>query len=453
MGFNNDFFWGAATATVQIEGATSEEYGKGLSVWDVFCKEKGKVYSGHTPDIACDHYHRIEEDVKLMSELGINTYRLSISWTRILPNGIGEINQKGIDFYNKLIDTLLKYNIIPFVTLFHWDYPYELEKMGGWLNNESPKWFENYARIVAKEFGDRVKHFVTINEPQCFIGIGYKAGFHAPGKKHSDRDIVLMGHNVLIAHGLAVSALRENAPNCKVGYAPTGSGAIPLTNSAEDIEAARKAYFDIELDNWTWSVSWWSDPVLLGRYPEETQVFKELSQYLPKDYKKDMNIISTPIDFYGQNLYNGALYKSNGKEGYEWVSNKIGAPRTAINWPVTPKVFYWAPKFLYERYKLPIIITENGISCTDWVSLDGKVHDPNRIDFTHRYLIELKNATDDGVDILGYMHWTLMDNFEWSEGYKERFGLIYIDYETLERIPKDSYYWYKEVIKTNGNNL
>lgn len=451
MSLKKDFMWGTATAAYQVEGAAYED-GKSLSNWDVFCQEKDKIRNGNTGDIACDHYHRLEEDVKLMSELGINTYRFSVAWTRILHDGNGEVNEKGVEFYNRLINLLLENNITPCLTLFHWDYPYELQKQGAWLNPNSPYWFQKYAEVVAKYFGDRVKYFITFNEPQCFIGIGHKGGMHAPGRKYSDRDLVTMAHNVMLAHGKAVIALRKFAPGCKVGYAPTGTGAMPFTNSPEDIAAARKRYFDIELDNWTWSVSWWSDPVLLGRYPEETQAFKELSKYLPADYKDDLKIISQPLDFYGQNIYNGAIYKANG-DGYEWVANKIGYAKTAINWPVTPSVLYWAPKFLYERYKLPIMITENGLSCTDAVSLDGQVHDPNRIDFIQRYLIELKKAAEDGVDICGYMCWSLMDNFEWSEGYNERFGLVYVDFENQQRIKKDSFYWYKSMIESNGENL
>ncbi len=451
MGFHSDFQWGVATAALQIEGAAKKD-GRGLSVWDTFCNEKGSIFDGHHAEIACDHYHRFEQDIKMMSELGVKVYRFSISWTRILPEGIGETNQKGIDFYNRLINLLLKYNITPYMTLFHWDYPFELEKKGGWLNNESPKWFESFTKVAAKAFGDRVKHFITLNEPQCFIGAAYKDGYFAPGRKLENREVVQMSHNVLLAHGLAVGALKEYAPGCKVGYASTANVAIPYTNSKEDIEAARKAYFDVQTDSWTWCVSWWSDPVMLGHYPKETKAYEELSKYLPENYREDMKIISEPIDFYGQNVYKGVFCKSKGST-YEWMPYKTGYARTANYWPITPEALYWATKYLYERYKHPIMITENGISCHDAVSLDGKVHDPNRIDFIQRHLKELKKAADDGTDVLGYMYWSFMDNFEWCEGYRERFGLIYVDYDTLDRIPKDSYDWYKDLILANGENI
>ena len=449
--FKKDFAWGSATAAYQVEGAAYED-GRGESVWDVFSHTDGKVKNGHTGDVACDHYHRYKEDVSLMKELGIKAYRFSVSWTRILPEGTGKINQKGVDFYNNLINELISAGIEPYMTLFHWDYPYALEKRGGWLNDESPKWFEEYARTVYSLFSDRVKHFITFNEPQCFIGIGYRDGVHAPGLKRCEKDIVVMAHNVMKAHGLAVRALREIAPDCLVGYAPTEGPAIPFSDSPEDIEAARKKYFDVTAKSLTWNVAWWSDPVMLGSYPEETEAFKAYGKYLPESYKEDLKIISEPIDFYGQNIYNGSIVKA-GNDGYEWVPNPINTAKTAIGWPVTPKALYWGPKFLYERYKKPILITENGMSCHDTVSLDGKVHDPNRIDYTHRYLRELSRAADDGVDIKGYMHWSLMDNFEWACGYTERFGLIYVDFETGQRIKKDSFYWYSQVIKTNGENL
>lgn len=454
MSFRKDFMWGVATAAYQIEGAVEED-GRGPSVWDVFCREPGKIANGQTGDIACDHYHRLDEDVQLMKQLGVNTYRFSISWTRILPGGIGAVNLQGIAFYNRLIDRLLENGIQPCLTLFHWDYPYALEKQGGWLNSESPHWFAEYARTVFHAFGNRVKLFFTFNEPQCFIGAAYAHGKHAPGHIYGNRELVLMAHHVMKAHGLAIQAFRELVPDGRIGYAPTGSGAIPFTDSAADVEAARQRYFDIDMTNWTWNVSWWSDPVLLGRYPEETEAFAQLREYLPSSWKEDLTLISTPIDIYGQNLYNGALYKAADKDGesYEWVPNPMETPKTGANWPVTPRVFYWAPKFLYERYHKPVMITENGMSCHDAVSLDGHVHDPNRIDFTHRYLRELKRAAADGVDILGYMHWTLMDNFEWALGYTQRFGLIYVDFETQRRIPKDSFGWYRRVIQSNGEEL
>ena len=451
MGFSKDFLWGVATASYQIEGAAAED-GKGPSVWDTFCKEEGRIANGQSGDIACDHYHLYEQDVKLMAELGVKAYRFSVSWARILPNGTGEVNRKGVDFYNNLIDALLKYNILPLMTLFHWDYPYALEQRGGWLNPDSPHWFAEYAAVCAREFGDRVQHFITFNEPQCFIGIGYGGGRHAPGKRLHNRDLVKMAHHVMLAHGLAACALRKYAPGCKVGYAPTEGAAIPVTDSPADVAAARRKYFDVDPNHWTWSVSWWSDPVMLGRYPEETAAFAALKQYLPDTYEADLKTICQPLDFYGQNIYHGALFRA-GENGYEWVQNPVNTARTAMNWPVMPEALYWGPKFLYERYHKPILITENGMADLDRVALDGEVHDPNRIDYLHRYLRAYRRAAEDGVELMGYTLWSFMDNFEWAEGFDKRFGLVYVDYETQQRIPKDSFYWYRDTIKTNGEAL
>lgn len=453
MSFKNDFVWGCATSSYQIEGAAYED-GKGMSIWDVFCKEKGRVYHGHTGDIACDHYHRWKEDVAIMKRMGLKAYRFSLSWTRILPNGMGKVNEEGIHFYNMLIDELLAAGIEPYITLFHWDYPYELYKKGGWMNEESVEWFGAYARVVAERFSDRVTHFFTLNEPQCFCGLGYLTGTHAPGLRMPLRDTFVMAHNVMKAHGMAVRMLRTYAKqDIQIGYAPTGTMSYPASCKQEDIEAARTHLFSLSEDdnNWTWNVSVWSDPILLGRYPEEA--LKRYRNYLPEMTEEDRKLIAEPIDFYGQNIYNGVMVRC-GKDGKpEIVQRYDGFPRTAIGWPVTPECLYWGPKFLYERYGKPIYVTENGLSCHDVISLDGQVHDPNRIDFLHRYLKQLQRASEDGVDIFGYFQWSLMDNFEWSCGYSERFGLVFVDYNTQKRILKDSAYWYQKVIETNGKNL
>lgn len=447
MAFKKDFVWGAATAAYQIEGAWNED-GKGENVWDVFCHEHTHVEQGHTGDVACDHYHRYKEDVRLMKELGIKAYRFSISWSRLVPNGIGELNPKGVEFYNNLIDALLANGIEPYVTLFHWDYPYALHKKGGWLNDESVNWFADYAAKVSQLFSDRVKNFITFNEPQCFIGAGYMSGAHAPGYQVLYKDIFQMCHNVLKAHGAAVIALRENAKQpIKVGYAPTGTTCYPATESEADIEAARKKMFECPSlsRGLMWNVSWWSDPVILGKYPEDG--LKMYKDFLPEITDEDMHLINQPLDFYGNNIYNGQEIRADQNGNPERVSHKVGLGKTAIQWPITPEALRWGPRFYYERYKLPFFITENGMSAHDVVSFDGKVHDPNRIDFLHRYLLELEKATDDGIDVRGYFQWSLMDNFEWAKGYTDRFGLVYIDYETGERIPKDSAYWYKNWIE------
>lgn len=451
MGFCKDFIWGTASASYQIEGAAYED-GKGRSVWDDFCLQPGKIKDGCNGDVTCDHYHHYKEDVQYIKKLGVKAYRFSVSWPRVIPNGIGKVNQKGIDFYNALIDELLANGIEPYITLFHWDYPSTLMEKGGWSNQDSPKWFEYYAEVVARAFGDRVKNFITFNEPQAFVGAGLAEELHAPGYALPSSITVKIAHNVLISHGLAVKVLRREVPGCKIGYAPCSDAAIPYTDSPEDIEAAKERFFDMGKEEKTWatSCSWWSDPVILGKYPEN--ILKRIGKYLPEDYEKDMEIICQPIDYYCQNIYKGFLYKK-GENGPEQVPFPAGFPHTAIGWSNVPETLYWGPKFLYERYNLPIIITENGVSCRDVVSLDGKVHDSARIDYLHRYLLQLKKANDEGVDVRGYMVWTLMDNFEWQEGFTERFGLLYVNYQTLERIPKDSYYWYKEVVETNGELL
>ena len=452
MGFSENFVWGAATSSYQIEG-TGRDSGKGMNIWDVYTKEPGRIYEGHTGDVACDHYHRFKEDVTHMKELGLKGYRFSIDWSRVLPDGFGKVNEKGIAFYDTLINELLDNGIEPYITLYHWELPYEIYKRGGWMNPEIVEWFGAYARLVAERFSDRVKYFFTLNEPQCFVGLGFLQGCHAPGVHAPLRDTFEMAHNALKAHGRAVQMLRTyGKQKVEIGYAPTSSMCYPETEKPEDIEAARKALFAIPEDifNWTWNVAWWSDPVILGKYPEEG--LKRFEAFLPEITDEDMKLISQPIDFYGQNIYNGRCIRMGTDGQPEEVKRSAGFPKTATNWPVTPEALYWGPKFLYERYQKPIYITENGMACHDTISLDGKVHDPNRIDFLARYLTNLKHAADE-ADIRGYFQWSLMDNFEWDKGYAERFGIIYVDFETQERIWKDSAYWYRDFIRKNGEIL
>ena len=452
MGFSENFVWGAATSAYQIEGAVKED-GKGEHIWDVYVKEPGHIYGGHNGNSACDHYHRFREDVSIMKEIGIMAYRFSIDWSRVLPEGFGSVNESGIVFYDSLIDELLKNGIEPYITLHHWELPYEIYKRGGWMNPQIVEWFGEYARLIAGRFSDRVTHFFTLNEPQCFVGLGYLTGDHAPGIKAPLRDTFEMAHNALKAHGRAVQMLRQyGKQKLTVGYAPTCGMCYPETEKAEDIEAARQALFAVNQDdqNWTWNVSWWSDPVLLGNYPEEG--LKRYEPYLPRITDEDMKLIAEPIDVYGQNIYNGRCIRM-GRDGMpEEVKRCEGFPKTAVLWPVTPEALYWGPRFLYERYRKPIYITENGMSCHDVVSIDGKVHDPNRTDFLARYLKELKRAAGE-IDLRGYFHWSLMDNFEWEKGYSERFGLVYVDYQTQKRMKKDSAYWYQDVIRSNGAEL
>lgn len=477
MGFRKDFVWGTATASYQIEGAAFED-GKGLNTWDVFCNEgitcevqgdgldtevnstksangSSHIRNNQTGNVASDHYHHYKEDVELMAELGAKGYRFSINWSRLIPNGIGEINEKGAQFYSDLVDALLEKGIEPYVTLFHWDYPHTLEAQGGWCNPESPKWFEYYANVVATLFGERVQNYMTFNEFQCFAHLGYKSGGHAPGKQLADSELVPMAHNILLCHGLAVKAIRKVNPLAKVSMAPCGRVPLPADLSEKNIEAARKRYFSYDISNFLNSVAFWSDAAILGVYHES--FLKDAEQYLPESWKDDLkNIISQPMDYYCQNQYNGYLVADDGNGGVKTVPFSDGHPHTGNaqdGWYVTPEVLYWGPKFLCDRYKLPLYITENGVSLPDCVSLDGKVHDPGRIDYINRYLLQLMKLADEGYDIRGYFVWSLMDNFGWAGGYYDRNGLIWIDYTTQERIPKDSFYWYKQVAETNGENL
>jgi beta-glucosidase len=358
----------------------------------------------------------------------------------VQPEGTGAPNEKGLDFYSRLIDALLDAGIQPYVTLFHWDYPYALYCRGGWLNPDSPRWFEDYARLVVGRLKDRVPVWFTLNEPQCFIVLGHQRGIHAPGDKLGTAGVLRAGHHALLAHGRAVQVIRSLSRG-QIGFAPVGVARIPKTDA--DIEAARQATFRA---NDLWCTSWWMDPVYLGRYPEDG--LKKFEADLPPISSGDMKLIAQPVDFIGANFYN-ASYVHQGRE----VPFETGQKLTLFQWPVTPEVLRWGPRFFFERYRKPVLITENGMSNIDWVSLDGRVHDPQRIDFTRRYLRELRQGIADGVDVRGYLHWSLMDNFEWAEGYKQRFGLIHTDYSTLARTPKDSSYWYRQVIETDGAEI
>ncbi len=386
-----------------------------------------------------------------MQEVGLNSYRMSISWPRILPNGTGTVNQKGLDFYTKLVDNLLEAGIVPFITLYHWDLPLELHYRGGWLNRDVSNWFAEYTRIVIEKLSDRAKNWITFNEPQAFIHLGYNSGVHAPGEHHDWAELLRMSHNVLLAHGNAVQTIRMyGEPGCKVGFAPVGCVNIPETNAVDAINVARLATFDTPMHEGVTN-AWWMDPVYLGEYPKNG--LKVNAPYLGFVQSGDMDIIHQPLDYFCANIYSGRKVRAALDGGYEFFLEPINMPRTLMHWSIEPEALYYGPKFFYERYKLPIYITENGVALTDVISQDGKVHDPQRIDFTQKYLTTLLKATNDGIDIRGYFHWSLMDNFEWAEGYFPRFGLIYVDHVTQQRIVKDSAHWYRSVIKTNGKNL
>jgi len=457
--FPENFIWGAAAASYQIEGGVGAD-GAGESVWDMFCRAPGKVFEGHNGSVACDHYHRHAEDVSLMRQMGLPNYRLSVSWPRVIPGGTGAANEKGLAFYDRLVDDLLAAGVQPWVTLFHWDFPLDLYRRGGWLNPDSPQWFADYTQLVVDRLSDRVSRWFTINEPQCFIGLGLQNGVHAPGDKLALAEVLRAGHHTLLAHGRAVQVIRARAKTQPlVGWAPCGNAPVPADETRpEDIAAARAALFGTGPDcplYWDavpiWSTAWWADPVVLGHYPADG--LKAFGAAAPRFTDAEMKTIAQPLDFYGVNIYGGTRIYADPNGIPKKVNHPAGQPVTALKWAVTPSVLYWVPKFLHERYKLPVVITENGLSSMDWVSLDGKVHDMQRIDFLRRHLRELGRAIADGVDLRGYFQWSVMDNFEWAEGYKERFGLIHVDYQTQKRTLKDSAHWYRDVIASNGGSL
>lgn len=450
--FRDDFVWGVAGSAYQTEGRDLYD-GAGKMIWDTFAEE-GRIMDGSDAAAACDHMHRYPQDYRMMRLLGVKAYRFSVSWSRIIPEGTGEVNTKAVALYRNMILQMKKNGITPYLTMYHWELPQALQDQGGWLNEEMIRWFGGYARVIAENFSDLCEYFITLNEPECFVGLGYLSGIHAPGQKLTYKETFQIAHNVLRAHGQAVINLRKYAKQpIQIGYAPTCSMAYPESDRPEDIEAARRVLFSFynPMDNWTWNVAWFNDPVFLGSYP--TQGLKQFKEYLPVITQEDMELIHQPIDFMGQNIYNGYIVRA-GKDGEpEFVGRPAGYPKTAAGWPVTPECIYWGVKFLYDRYKLPLYVTENGMSCHDIVSADSQVHDPNRITFLDAYLSALQKASDDGADVRGYFLWTFLDNFEWDKGYTERFGIVYVDFATQKRIAKDSAYWYQKTMACNGRNL
>ncbi|MEI6168002.1 MAG: GH1 family beta-glucosidase [bacterium] len=449
MSFAKNFSWGVASAAYQIEGAHDAD-GKGPSIWDVFCRRPNTIFDNHTGEVACDHYHRWQEDVALMKTLGVNAYRLSLAWPRILPAGDGALNEAGLAFYDRLIDALLAAGITPWVTLYHWDYPLRLQQRGGWANPDSPRWLADYATVCARRFGDRVRHWMPVNEPQVIVQHGLVNGGHAPGYRLPLADAVQCGHHLNIGTLLAAKALRAHARlPAEVGSALAAQGMIPYTDSPSDIAAARSATWQVPSE-YLWNNAWWTDPLFLGVYPEEgRRVFGD-----PRPHSDEVEAFSTKLDFCGINLYSARVWRAGTDGVPQEVPRPVGYPRTAQgDWHMTPPVLRWTPRFFHERYHVPVVITENGHQNLDHVHLDGKVHDPQRIDYLHRHLRELGQAIADGADIRGYFHWTLMDNFEWALGYNVRVGLVHVDFQTLKRTPKDSFTWYREVIRSNGSNM
>lgn len=445
MAFEKDFAWGAATAAYQIEGGAFEG-DKGLNVWDVGSMTKGRIFEGHTGHVGCDHFHRFKEDIALMKQLGIKNYRLSINWARLLPHGVGKISDDGRKFYLDLFRELKDAGITPWVTLFHWDYPYELYQKGGWLNANSPSWFEEYAEKAAFAFGNYVDHYILINEPECFVGLGHSSGGHAPFLKLPDRDVLRCAHNVLLACGRAEKALRRVCGRgVKVGIAQAYWPTLPYTEA--DYEAAKQDTFACHRD--FGGPALWLDPLVFGKYPADFLEWMKENDVVPTP--KDMAVIRSKLDFIGFNTYSGNYITVKDGKSVP-VTPSPDVPKTDMRWNVYPDSMYYGPKYLYERYGLPLVCTENGVALAEWKDLNGKILDYSRIDFMKRYLKSLSRAADE-VPIKGYFHWSFMDNFEWAEGFSKKFGLVHIDYETGERTPKESAEFYRQVIETNGENL
>ncbi len=446
MSFDKGFLWGVACAAYQCEGAWDAD-GKGPSIWDEFSHTKGNVRNGDTGDVACDTYRLYKEDIALMKQLGIQVYRFSISWPRVIPNGTGAVNEAGLRYYDDLIDTLLENGIAPWVTLYHWDLPSPLQAAGGWMNRATVDAFKDYAAVLAKRFDGRVTHYMTINEPQCVVGLGYGSGQHAPGLKLSKEEQALGMHHLVLAHGVGAKALRENSSGpIQVGLAPCGRLCYPEQDTPTGREAAYHASFRLTEEDWTFTFNIFMDSIMFRRYDDDVPAFlKTFEKSIPQS---DWDLIEKP-DFLGVNVYGGTAVTEMG----EPVGHIPGFPLTATKWKVTPEVMRFGMLNLYRRYGLPIYITENGQSCNDRVFLDTKVHDPDRIDFLNRYLVELRKAAQEGVPVRGYFHWSFLDNFEWNEGYDERFGIVYVDYTTQQRILKDSAIWYAGVIASNAQML
>jgi len=430
--FPTNFLWGAATASYQIEGAWDED-GKGESIWDRFSHTPGKIANGDTGDIACDHYHRYQDDIALMRSLGLKAYRFSISWPRILPAGFGPVCLAGLDFYDRLTDALLAANIEPFLTLHHWDYPQVLYEDGGWTNRDNLPYFADFAAIVAKRLGDRVRYWATFNEPGVIAWDGYVSGEHAPGEQDTLK-AKQVAHNLMAAHGLAVQALRSAIPNLKVGIVLNQWMSDAADDDPQSIRNAESA--------WNRGETTFLHPLFKGYYHPE---YVEFAGGLPEIQAGDMALIAQKLDFLGLNFYSRNLYNAQGH-----VAAVAGSEYTETGWEVcAPALRRMLNKINHEYNVPPIYITENGAAFNDEVGPDGRVHDPRRLDYLKNHFIQTRLAMQDGVDVRGYFVWSLFDNFEWAEGYHKRFGIVRVDYETQARTLKDSGEWYAEVIRNN----
>jgi len=439
--FPPDFIWGAATASYQIEGAWDED-GKGESIWDRFSHTPGKVANGDTGDVASDHYHRWREDVALMKEIGLQAYRFSMAWPRLLPEGRGSVNQAGLDFYDRLVDGLLEAGIEPFVTLYHWDLPQALQDQGGWPARATAEAFVEYADLASRTLGDRVRYWMTLNEPFVSAIIGYLEGRHAPG--HSDLDEALAAaHHLLLAHGWAVPVIRGNSPQAQVAIVLNLSPQTPASSSAADRAAAWQQDGIVN--------RWFLDPLSARGYPAD--IVQHYAR--PMDFVQagDLEAIAAPLDFLGVNYYTRGVVRSS------VVPEAENAPRTVfpnpeqteMGWEVYPEGLYEMLGRLHFDYHLTsLYVTENGAAYPDQIGPDGRVDDPSRVAYLKAHFTEAAKAIAAGVPLRGYFVWSLMDNFEWAHGYSKRFGLIYVDYQTQRRVLKTSAHWYRRVIAAHA---
>jgi beta-glucosidase len=443
--FPEGFVWGAATASYQIEGAARED-GRSESIWDRFSHTPGKTVNGDTGDVACDHYHRWRDDIRLMRDLGLGAYRFSIAWPRILPEGRGRVNQAGLDFYDRLVDGLLEAGITPWATLYHWDMPQVLEDAGGWPNRATAAAFAEYADAITRRLGDRVKHWITLNEPWCSSFLSYHIGEHAPGRK-SFPDAVAAVHTLLLAHGLSVPIIRGNSPGAQVGITLNLSQAYPATDSEADKAAAHRydGYFN----------RWFLDPLYGRGYPADMlAIYGDMA---PRTEPADFDAIAAPTDFLGLNYYNPTFIRDDPSEtGLGIAPVRLdGHEYTAMDWVVYPQGLYDQLLRVPRDYPTgPLYITENGAAYDDAPPQqeggEQRVHDPRRTSYYALHLDAALRAIEAGSPLKGYFAWSLMDNFEWAWGYTRRFGITYVDYETQQRTLKDSARWYREVIAANG---
>jgi beta-glucosidase len=443
--FPRGFLWGTATASYQVEGAAGED-GRGPSIWDTFSHTPGRVANNATGDVADDHYHRYKEDVQLMKSLGVKAYRFSIAWTRVFPRGAGAPNPKGLDFYNRLVDELLANGIQPFATLYHWDLPQALQdRGGGWESRDTSKAFADYAAHVSAHLSDRVKHFFTINEFGAFVELGYRIGIHAPGLKLPPARFNQTRHHAVLGHGLAVQAICANArPGTKVGLAENMTICVPVIETPMHAEAAVRATRELNAQYMT--------VIQEGKYTDA--YLKATGSDAPKFTPEDLKTISSPLDFVGINVYTPLYVRADDSAaaGFAVVPHPASFPHMASPWLfVGPEALYWGPRHVSKIWGAKeIYITENGCSSSDIPAKDGRVYDTDRVMYLRNYLTQLRRAASEGVPVRGYFLWSLMDNFEWADGYTNRFGLHYVDYQTQKRTPKLSADYYREVIARNA---